>query len=139
MYYIEKKDFEKSKVWLFPFLSIIFFNTSYFFFIMKTLKFAPPLPEMILSWQKNTTWRISDDKNISIWDMIECFDIQKKNFATIQVTKVKNTTFWNLDEEDKNWHETFETDEIMYATYEKYYNKKITPKTEVKVVKFEVI
>jgi hypothetical protein len=106
---------------------------------MKTLKFAPPLPEMILSWQKNTTWRITDDKNISVWDIIECFDIQKKKFATIQVTKVKNTTFWNLDEEDKNWHEKFETDEIMYKTYETYYNKKITPQTEVKVVKFKII
>lgn len=106
---------------------------------MKTLKFAPPLPEMILSSQKNTTWRISNDKNISVWDVIECFDIQKKNFATIQVTKVKNTTFWNLDEEDKDWHEKFETDEIMYATYQRYYNKEISPDTEVKVVKFEII
>jgi hypothetical protein len=106
---------------------------------MKTLKFAPPLPEKILSWEKNTTWRIHDDKNISVWDNIECFDIHKEKFAIIKVIKVKNTTFWNLNDEDKTWHETFEDDEVMYQTYKNYYHTEISPETEVKVVKFKII
>ena len=38
---------------------------------MKTLKFRKNLSELILKNEKTTTWRIFDDKDIQIDDIIE--------------------------------------------------------------------
>ena len=107
---------------------------------MKTLKFADPLPSLILSGEKNTTWRIEDEKYLSVNDIVSCLkktDLSK--FAKIKIISVKETTFEYLSTEDKEGHEKFESNDEMYRTYSKYYSMEVKPETELKVIKFMLL
>ncbi|MDD2935524.1 MAG: ASCH domain-containing protein [Candidatus Pacebacteria bacterium] len=110
---------------------------------MKTLKFRKHLADMILDWQKYTTWRLFDDKDISEYDvsMTYSFLISGTNeeFAKAKIIGVRETTFGNLTEDDWDGHEKFESEKQMYETYSGYYNREVTKDSPVKVIKFELI
>ena len=105
----------------------------------KQLRFAEPLPNLILSGQKDTTWRINDDKEISTWDKLSLCYNNKQEFAQAEVIRVKETTFQNLTHEDKEWHEKFSSNKEMIKTYAKYYNIEVELKTKVKVIKLKLL
>ncbi len=106
---------------------------------MKQLKFAEPLSQLVLNGQKHTTWRINDEKKITVGDKLSLCHIDGREFAKAKVIQVKEITFEKLTEEDKKDHERFLSDEKMYQTYSRYYNIKVTSKTELKVIKFKLI
>ncbi len=108
-------------------------------FAFKKLKFTEPLPELILSGEKDTTWRVKDDKRIQEGDFISLCTIHGNEFAIAEVTSVKETDFGHITEEDMDGHEEFNSTEEMYQTYSKYYNIKVTPQTQVKIIKFRLI
>ncbi len=106
---------------------------------MKTLKFKEPLTKLILQGEKNTTWRLFDDKNLSVGDVVS-FLVQetKEKFAKATLIKVKETTFGKLTDEDCDGHEKFSSDEEMYKTYSGYYNRQVDKNSSVKIIKFEL-
>jgi uncharacterized protein YqfB (UPF0267 family) len=67
----------------------------------KKLRFAEPLPNLILDGQKDTTWRINDDKEISTGDKLSLCYNDEQEFAQAEVIWIKETTFENLTHEDK--------------------------------------
>jgi len=91
---------------------------------MKKLKFANPLPELVLNKKKDTTWRINDEKDLNVNDELSlCYgDLENKDqeFAKAKIIWVKDTTFENLTNEDREGHEKFNSEEEMYKTYSKY-------------------
>jgi len=106
---------------------------------MKSLKFSEPLPDLILTNKKNSTWRINDDKNISVKDALSLCHNDGKEFAKAKVISVKETIFEKLTEEDKKEHEGFSSEEEMYSTYSEYYKMKVAPKTKLKVIRFKLV
>ena len=106
---------------------------------MKQLKFAEPLPQKVLDDEKDTTWRINDERAITVNDRLSLQDTTREEFAQARVLWTKMTTFGRLTEEDKEGHESFESTEEMHQTYEKYYSQEVGPETEVKIIKFELI
>ena len=106
---------------------------------MKRLKFSEPSPHMILSGKKTTTWRVNDDKDLSVGDNVQLCYGDGKEFAKMVIFNVRETTFGELTNDDWNGHEKFSSDDEMYETYSKYYNLKVTPETKVKVIKFRVL
>jgi len=106
---------------------------------MKRLKFSEPLPKLILDGEKIYTWRINDEKNITVGDKLSLCYNDGREFAKAEVIAVKETTFADLTDEDKEGHEEFSSDEEMYTTYSEYYKMKVTPKTRLKVIKFKKI
>jgi hypothetical protein len=104
---------------------------------MKKLKFANP--DIIMEGKKNTTWRINDEKNLSVGDILSLSDIKGEEFAKARITSVRETVFEGLRKDDREGHEKFPSDIDMYKTYSKYYKMKVTPRTEVKVIKFQVL
>ncbi len=107
---------------------------------MKTLKFRKNLSELILKNEKTTTWRIFDDKDIQIDDIIEFLVWEtKEQFAVARIIDVVEKSFKELDEKDLDGHEKFNSKEEMYATYTTYYNKTVDENTIVKIIKFELI
>jgi hypothetical protein len=106
---------------------------------MKKLKFSEPLTKLILNGKKNTTWRINDDKNISVDDLISLCYNDGKEFAQAKVVQVKETNFRSLTKEDREGHEEFSSDSEMYQTYSEYYKMKVIPETKVKVIKFKLL
>lgn len=106
---------------------------------MKRLKFSEPLPEKILNGEKDTTWRINDDKNIMVNDILSLCHKDGTEFAKAEVIKVKETTLGNLTDDDKKGHESFKSDEEMYKTYSAYYKTQVTSETKVKIIKFKLL
>ena len=106
---------------------------------MKQLKFSEPLPKLVLGRQKDTTWRINDNKQITAGDQLSLCYNDGQEFAKTEVIWVKETTFQNLTEEDKEGHEKFSSEKEMYQTYSGYYNMKVEPKTRVKIIKFRLL
>ena len=94
---------------------------------------------LVLNKDKTSTWRLFDDKNLSIGDQI-----QFKEFGTINVfghasiTRIVVKQFNNLTSADKEGHETFLNDQEMYDTYGEYYGKAVGPETLVKIIWFEL-
>ncbi len=52
---------------------------------------------------------------------------------------VKKTTFDSLTDDDQEGHEHYESKEEILETFSRYYNTKITPDTELQIVKFELL
>ena len=106
---------------------------------MKQLKFLDDLPQRILKGSKTCTWRINDDKNISIDDKLILVDTHKKPFGKAKVYSVVVKKFKDLTDLDWEGHEKFNSEEELYSTYSGYYNFKVTEETEVKVIKFNLL
>ena len=106
---------------------------------MKLVKFRDYLVPLVLSGQKNSTWRLFDDKNLSVGDDIELREFGKDDsFASAKIIKVIEKPFGELTDDDKEGHETFSNDEEMYKTYSGYYNTDVTSDTNVKIIWFEL-
>lgn len=106
---------------------------------MKTLKFKPHLAEMIRTGEKTLTWRMFDDKNISVGDELEMLENDaEKPFAIALVTKVAEKQLGSLAAEDWIGHERFSSDEEMYQTYTDYYKQPVGPETIVKIIWFDL-
>lgn len=107
---------------------------------MKNLKFRKNLVPLVLSGQKTSTWRLFDDKNLSVGDKVELLVfVTKELFGKAIITEVITKPFRNLSEADKDGHEGFANDKEMYATYSKYYDCKVDGDTELKIIRFELV
>ncbi|MFA6551874.1 MAG: ASCH domain-containing protein [Candidatus Paceibacterota bacterium] len=106
---------------------------------IKTLKFDSNLVPLVLSGEKNTTWRMFDDKNISTGDVLTFINKETgKEFAVATVTKVKEKELNKITDKDFDGHEKFESKEKMFEIYRKYYGNKVTQETIVKIIKFKL-
>lgn len=106
---------------------------------MKTLKFRENLSKLVLSGEKTTTWRIFDEKDISVGDELSLLVWQtQEEFAKAKVISVREVAFKDLKEEDLEGHEKFSSNQEMYETYSKYYNQPVTQETIVKIIKFKL-
>ncbi|MBI4163062.1 MAG: ASCH domain-containing protein [Candidatus Aenigmarchaeota archaeon] len=106
---------------------------------MKTLKFSDGLPEKILNGSKTATWRLNDEKDIVVGDHLSLCYTDSREFAKAITTFIKITTFGRMTDQDKEGHESSRSEEEMLKTFEKYYNVKVTPQTEVKIIKFKLL
>jgi hypothetical protein len=106
---------------------------------MKILKFKNYLVPLVLSGEKNSTWRLFDDKKLSVGDSIELREFGKEqSFATGHITQIVEKPFKDLTNEDKKGHEDYSDDDEMYKTYSGYYGTDVTSETVVKIVWFEL-
>jgi hypothetical protein len=107
---------------------------------MKIVKFRDYLVPLILEGSKNSTWRLFDDKNLSVNDEIELREFGKENsFAKAKITKVIEKPFKELSDKDKIGHEVYNNDDEMFGTYSRYYKTKVGPESVVKIIWFELI
>jgi len=107
---------------------------------MKTLKFRESLSKLILQGDKNTTWRLFDEKDLSVGDIVSFVVSEtKKPFVKAKLVKVKETTFGELTDDDCNGHEKFSSNEKMYKVYSQYYEHPVDENTPVKIIKFELL
>lgn len=107
---------------------------------MKLVKFRDYLVPLVLSGQKNSTWRLLDDKQLTVGDKIELREFGKdSSFATAEIIKVVEKPFGELTAKDKEGHETFKNDDEMYKTYSSYYDTRVSSSTVVKIIWFELL
>jgi ribonuclease HI len=111
---------------------------------MKTLKFDHQLAQLILDGKKTSTWRLYDDKDLSVDDKIKIIDKidteDRDSWRLIGQAKVIQVTEKKLGDvtpEDIAGHEAFDSREDMLATYKDYYGDRVTFDTPVKIIYFE--
>jgi hypothetical protein len=106
----------------------------------KSFKFREHLVPLVLKGEKNVTWRLFDDKNITTGDEVDLINWNtKEKFGEAVVTAVREKNLGKLEDEDWKGHERFESDEEMYVTYSTYYGEKVGPETPVKIISFRLL
>lgn len=105
---------------------------------IKKLKFVDSLVKLILSGEKRTTWRLFDDKNLTVGDdLIFINKDTDDEFGTAKILSVIEKKLIELNDSDYEGHEKYGSFEKMYESYGKYYNENIGPNTLVKIIKFD--
>tara|TARA_Y100000310_G_scaffold112994_2_gene111542 strand:+ start:3459 stop:3791 length:333 start_codon:yes stop_codon:yes gene_type:complete len=105
----------------------------------KSLKFRDYLVPLVLSGEKDITWRLFDDKELSVSDKIELINWNtKEKFGEAEITEIKEKEMKKLEDEDFKGHEKFKNKEQMYKIYRTYYGDRVKPATIVKIIKFEL-
>lgn len=105
---------------------------------MKTIKFTPELTDLIKSGKKFVTFRLFDDKDLSINDKVILATRDGENvieFANARLISVRSKKIKDLVEDDYVGHEPV-VDPVK--TYRKYYGDKVNEETKVKIIKFQV-
>lgn len=106
----------------------------------KTLKFRTELTDLITSGEKTATWRLFDDKNIQVGDMVDFLEFGTLKFiGTAKVVEVFIKKFKDLTSSDKVGHETYSSEEEMYLSFSNDYKTKVGPYTELKVIKYVMV
>ena len=106
---------------------------------MKTLKFEHEFVKEILIGRKTTTWRLFDDKDLTIGDELELVDRDsKEKFAKAVIMDIQEKKIKDLTEEELKNH-GYKNLEDMLSHYKNYYGDKVTLDTVVKMIDFELI
>ena len=106
----------------------------------KTLKFRPELAALVLEGKKTSTWRLFDDKDLSLGDVVDFLNKETlEKFMSAKLIEVFEKPLGSLSDDEKFGHEKYSTDEEMFKTLEGYYQKPVDGQTIVKVVRFEKI
>jgi len=104
----------------------------------KTLKFRKYLISLILSSKKDTTWRINDEKDLKINDIVTLINWDtNKVFGEAKIIKVDEKKMADLSENEVG-HEKFKDRQEMLDTYRKYYGDWVGDDTIIKIIKFKL-
>lgn len=110
---------------------------------MKTLKFNHTFAQMIRQGQKTSTWRLFDDKDLSVGDTIKIIDKVKPDvpdswqvIGKAVVNEVVEKRLKDVNQEDMEGHELFSSQEEMLNVYRSYYGDRVNLETPVKIINF---
>jgi len=111
---------------------------------VKTLKFDHDDAQQIKSGQKRTTWRLYDDKDLSVDDDVKIIDkVDPDNPDTWQMIgqgKIKEIVEKHLGDvsvDDMVGHRVFSSPEEILETYRGMYGQRVELDTPVKIVMFD--
>jgi hypothetical protein len=111
---------------------------------MKTLKFNHKDAELVIAGEKTSTWRLYDDKDLSVDDEIKFIDkVDPKDSKTWQVigealvSEVREKKLENVTKDDMDGHVVFSSPEDMLNYYKDIYGERVTLDTPVKIVFFK--
>lgn len=106
---------------------------------MKPLKFTKNLVPSVLRGEKDSTWRLFDDKDLKEGDELILIEKETgKEFGNAVIVSAREKKLGEITDVDFNGHEKFESKEKMYETYRGYYGDKVTPDVVVKMIKFKL-
>lgn len=110
---------------------------------MKTLKLDHDLATQIREGKKRTTWRLYDDKDISVGDKVLLIDKKDgdkpetwESMGVAHVTQVTEKRIRDLNTDDREGHEKYNSKDELLTTFKRYYGDRVTLDTPIKVIKF---
>ena len=97
----------------------------------------------MLAGKKTSTWRLFDDKDLSVNDVVEFIDKVDPNkpqswraIGTATITSVIEKPMSAIGAQDMDGHDNYASPGEMIETYQGYYGSNVTPDTLVKIVHF---
>ncbi len=107
---------------------------------MKTIKFKPHLIDLILKGEKHSTFRLFDDKDLQVGDIVVFLNSEtKEEFAKAKLVKVWQKTLGSLEETDFEGHNPYSSTAEAVEKYKGYYGDKVNKHTVVKIIHFKLI
>lgn len=110
---------------------------------MKTLKFNHNYAQMVLKGRKTHTWRLYDDKDLSVGDAIKIIDkVDSKDAKSWKVVgranidEIVEKKLGSVTREDMANHGEESSIEEILALYKSYYGDRVSEDTPVKIIKF---
>lgn len=108
--------------------------------LVKIIKFRNHLAKMVLAGEKDSTWRLFDDKNLQKGDTVELVNWDTGEiFGRATLVGAREKKMGELEESDFDGHEKFTSEEEMYQTYRGYYGDRVGPDTIVKIIRFKLL
>ena len=99
---------------------------------------TPHLVPLVLSGEKDSTWRLFDDKDLQSGDELQFLNSgTEEEFGTATIISTREKKLSELEDSDFEGHEKFESEEKMYEVYRSYYGNQVTPDSLVKIIKFK--
>jgi ribonuclease HI len=110
---------------------------------MKTLKLDHNLAQMVLRGEKTSTWRLYDDKDLSVNDQVRIIDKIDperpetwKVIGVAQINTVVQKRLADITEADYDGHDRFESHNDMLQSFRHYYGRQVDFDTPVKIIRF---
>lgn len=111
---------------------------------MKSLKFDHEQAQLIAAGKKHITWRIDDDKDLRVNDVITVVDkVVPRNarswrvIGTATIRSITEKRAGDISASDIKNRGDLTSDESVLSHLQKYYGKRVTPETAVKIIDFE--
>src|SRR5690348_162937 len=111
---------------------------------MKKLKLEHQLALKVLSGEKTSTWRLFDDKDLTVNDRVELIDKVDPNqpqtwrvIGTAQINRIIEKRVADIQPQDYEGHGAAETLEERLRAYRSYYGDRVTVDTPVKMIHFD--
>jgi ribonuclease HI len=111
---------------------------------MKTLKFDHESAQDVLNGKKSSTWRLFDDKDLSVNDHIKIIDkVEPANAKTWniigegQVNEIVEKKLADVTDKDMTGHEVYSSQAEMLETYRRRYGERVSLDDPVKMVYFK--
>lgn len=106
---------------------------------MLSLKFTQSLISQILSGEKDSTWRLFDDKDFKEGDKVSLVNKETlEEFGIAKIISTREKKLGELTDLDFEGHERYENEEKMYKTYRSYYGDRVSPDSTLKIIKFKL-
>ncbi len=110
---------------------------------MKRLKLDHTLAESVVAGKKRSTWRINDDKNLSVNDEVELVDKANPQDPTswraigvAKLDQVVEKRMGQITEQEHHDHGRAVSFEQIYDEFREYYGNEVGPDTVVKIIHF---
>lgn len=111
---------------------------------MKKLKLDHKLAQQVLSGEKWSTWRLFDDKDLSVNDEVELIDkVDPENpeswrpIGVATINKVIEKRLADIEEDDMDGHGKYSSPQDAVIRFQKYYGPDVTINTPVKMIYFD--
>jgi ribonuclease HI len=111
---------------------------------MKTLKFDHESAQDVLNGKKSATWRLYEDKDLSVNDRIRIIDKvgpdDTKSWQVIgeaRVNEVVEKKLGDVTDKDMAGHEVYKSKDEMLAVYRNRYGERVSLGDPVKIVYFK--
>ena len=111
---------------------------------MKTLKLDHELAELVRQGKKTSTWRLFDDKDLSVNDEIKLIDKVDsarpetwKVIGTARISTVFQKRLGNIESADYDGHGEYSSNHEMLKAFQTYYGSDVSFDTVVKIIRFD--
>ncbi|OGD56970.1 hypothetical protein A2V71_03275 [Candidatus Berkelbacteria bacterium RBG_13_40_8] len=106
----------------------------------KYLKFDEDQVSKVLKGEISTTVRMFDEKDLKEGDHIVLIERESgEEFGRADVIFVYEKKFGEVEEQDLNNHDVYESLMHMYEKYKDYYGDEVNDETPVKIIRFKLV